>query len=71
MQAERCPICKSEAIEFTPQDEEFENGSFWKTWLCRCENKHEFYLTEDYKLTRWGTGIKSPYEEDEIEHFEE
>lgn len=71
MQAERCPICKSEFIAFTSQDEEFEGGMFLKTWSCKCEHGHEFYITEDYKMVRWASGIKSPYEEDEVEHFEE
>ena len=71
MQAERCPICKSMNIVYTSQDEDFEDEMFLKTWLCRCEHGHEFYITEDYELKRWASGIESPYEEDEVEHFEE
>lgn len=71
MQAERCPICKSEAIEYISQDEEFEGEMFLKTWACMCKRGHRFYITEDYKMIRWASGIESPYEEDEVEHFEE
>ena len=47
----KCPYCGSEAINFGSPDEDWWGEELVSRWDARCENGHEFIVSEVRSLT--------------------